>query len=88
MRFIPDPALSPGIYQHFKGGTYHVLGVAEHTETHAKLVVYLPLEGEFAGLLRVRPLAMFEESFSREDYPGWDRRFKLLASRNILADVN
>jgi hypothetical protein len=51
--------LSPGRYRHYKGGEYEVYGVARHSETDEKLVVYRPLYGE--GALWVRPLEMFTE---------------------------
>ena len=47
-----------GIYRHYKGGYYLVLGIAEHTETHETVVVYVSLTGiELPGpRMRVRPL--------------------------------
>jgi len=48
-----------GKYKHYKGNYYQVEGVATHSETEEKLVVYRPLYGE--GALWVRPLAMFME---------------------------
>lgn len=51
--------ITPGIYQHFKGGTYEVIGVAKHSETMEEYVVYKHLDGEPS--LWVRPRAMFEE---------------------------
>lgn len=30
----------PGLYRHYKGGYYRVVGLAEHESTGAKLVVY------------------------------------------------
>ena len=50
----------PGRYRHFKGGEYEVLGVARHSETGERLVVYRPLYGD--GGLWVRPAAMFLET--------------------------
>lgn len=47
----------PGRYRHFKGNEYEVLGIARHSETDERLVVYRPLYG--AGELWVRPLSMF-----------------------------
>ena len=38
---LPDTPL--GLYRHYKGGEYEVLGVARHSETHEPLVVYRPL---------------------------------------------
>ncbi len=32
--------LQPGLYRHYKGGTYQVIGVARHSETDEQLVVY------------------------------------------------
>lgn len=52
-------ALGPGIYRHYKGQHYRVLGVAKHSETEEELVVYQALYGEFG--LWVRPAAMFAE---------------------------
>ncbi len=50
----------PGRYRHYKGGEYEVQGVAIHSETGERLVVYTPLYG--GGGLWVRPLSMFLES--------------------------
>ena len=50
----------PGVYRHYKGREYRVVGVAKHSETEEELVVYQPLyEGTYP--LWVRPLAMFVE---------------------------
>lgn len=52
--------LQPGRYRHYKGKDYELIGVATHSETQEKLVVYRTLYGAFD--LWVRPLAMFTES--------------------------
>lgn len=48
-----------GKYQHYKGNFYQVEGIATHSETEEKMVIYRPLYGE--GELWVRPLSMFNE---------------------------
>ena len=48
-----------GKYKHYKGKNYEVIGIAQHSETLEKLVVYKQLYGD-SGLW-VRPLAMFLE---------------------------
>lgn len=48
-----------GVYQHYKGKYYQVLGVARHSETLEPLVVYQAFYGDFG--LWVRPQAMFQE---------------------------
>jgi hypothetical protein len=54
-----DHELTPGPYRHYKGRLYDVIGVATHSETGERLVVYRPQYGERA--LWVRPLAMFTQ---------------------------
>ncbi len=51
--------LRNGLYRHYKGNDYQVIGVAGHTETEERLVVYKALYGEMG--LWVRPLSMFIE---------------------------
>jgi len=48
-----------GIYIHYKGNQYEVLGVAIHSETEEELVVYRALYGKYT--LTVRPKKMFLE---------------------------
>ncbi len=55
-----DTGLRPGRYRHYKGNDYEVIGVARHSETEEKLVVYRCLYGDYS--LWVRPLTMFIET--------------------------
>jgi len=55
-----EPLLRPGLYRHYKGPRYEVIGTATHSETEETVVVYRALYGEFG--LWVRPLAMFTET--------------------------
>ena len=48
-----------GIYRHYKGGEYEVLGFAVHSETLEDMVIYRALYGERGTW--VRPLSMWEE---------------------------
>lgn len=49
----------PGLYRHYKGLLYEVLGTARHSETLEPLTLYRALYGERG--LWVRPAAMFNE---------------------------
>ena len=53
------PPIINGIYKHYIGNTYKVIGLATHSETEESLVVYQKLYGDFSWW--VRPLAMFAE---------------------------
>lgn len=59
-----------GKYRHFKGSEYQVTQLARHSETEEWLVVYYPLYGsiETTGQPEywVRPLAMFDETITRD----------------------
>ena len=50
----------PGLYRHYKGHHYRVLGLARHSETEEVLVVYDALYGSRGRW--VRPAAMFVET--------------------------
>ncbi len=54
-----EDTIQPGIYEHYKGHQYRVLGVAQHSETLEKMVVYQAQYGEKG--LWIRPLGMFLE---------------------------
>lgn len=60
--------LKPGIYRHFKGNRYELLGVARHSESLEPMVVYRALYGEHG--LWVRPAAMWSETVERDGYCG------------------
>jgi len=67
-------SIQTGIYQHYKGQQYRVLGVARHSETEQQLVVYQTLYGKYD--LWVRPLTMFLETVEVEGIQ--QPRFKLV----------
>ena len=50
-----------GIYRHYKGKEYLVLGVAKHSETGEILVAYIPLYAVEGPQISVRPYQMFIE---------------------------
>ncbi|SDH44128.1 DUF1653 domain-containing protein [Pseudomonas panipatensis] len=52
--------LQTGLYRHYKGQQYRVVGVARHSESDEPLVIYQALYGEFG--LWARPLSMFTEA--------------------------
>ena len=57
---LPEP-LRAGVYQHYKGKLYLLLGVAQHSETGEPLVVCVPLYAAPGYRLVARPLAMWSE---------------------------
>ncbi|MFH0969578.1 MAG: DUF1653 domain-containing protein [Patescibacteria group bacterium] len=63
-----------GIYQHYKGKFYKVIGVATHSETLEKLVIYQAMYGK--KKLWVRPLGMFMEKIKING--KLEKRFKYI----------
>ncbi len=53
-------AIIPGIYEHYKGKKYRVIGEAKHSETMEDLVLYEPLYDSISRYW-VRPKEMFLE---------------------------
>jgi hypothetical protein len=57
---LPPLIATPlGLYRHYKGGEYEVIGTVRHSETLEPLTLYRALYGEQG--LWVRPAAMFNE---------------------------
>lgn len=73
-------SLTTGIYQHYKGQQYRVLGIAQHSENEQQLVVYQALYGGFG--LWVRPLSMFIETVEIDGL--LQPRFALLQAEESL----
>ncbi|MDD2681236.1 MAG: nucleotide exchange factor GrpE [Patescibacteria group bacterium] len=55
--------LQTGIYQHYKGGKYELLFVAEQTETKEAMVIYRSLKD---NKVWVRPLSNWQEKIEQE----------------------
>lgn len=53
--------IKSGIYEHYKGKKYRVLGTVKHSETLEDLVLYECLHENKLSKLWVRPLSMFIE---------------------------
>ena len=81
-----DEPLRCGIYEHYKGQQYLLLGVARHTETGELMAVYVPLyglPGQGGVQMAVRPLEMFTEQVvvGAETRP----RFRFMGERSLAS---
>lgn len=52
--------IQPGLYRHYKGKDYLVIGTAVHSETREMMVLYTPRYESDEGLV-VRPLELFTD---------------------------
>ena len=68
--------IKPGIWRHYKGNDYMVLGVAIHIETEEEFVIYRSLYGSYR--LNIRPKQMFLELVGMPEYNYKGPRFKLI----------
>jgi len=66
-----------GIYRHYKGHEYEVIGVARHSETLEPMVIYRAMYGEHEYW--VRPVGMFLEKVLIDGVE--QPRFTLITSR-------
>jgi hypothetical protein len=79
--------MQTGIYEHYKGKRYEVIGIARHSETLEEQVVYKALYSspDFGtNALWVRPRAMFEEEV--EVRGKLVKRFRYTGSSDITID--
>lgn len=51
-----------GVYRHYKGNKYEVIGMATHSETLEEMVIYKALYDD--GKVWVRPAAMWNEEIT------------------------
>lgn len=58
--------IKPGIYQHYKGPKYKVLGVFKHSETLEEFVTYEALYNNPESKLWVRPIDLFTDEVEWE----------------------
>lgn len=73
--------IHPGLYKHFKGNQYRVIGTGRHSESLDELVIYRALyhsADHGAHALWVRPKEMFFDEVKKPEYTG--ARFVLVSS--------
>ncbi|PJE64912.1 MAG: DUF1653 domain-containing protein [Candidatus Ryanbacteria bacterium CG10_big_fil_rev_8_21_14_0_10_43_42] len=62
--------IQKGIYKHYKGKMYLVLGEVTHSETMGKMVLYIPLYGAFRMFVRPKDMFLEEVTMPEYDYTG------------------
>lgn len=79
---VPQDAPQPGIYKHYKGNLYQVLGMARHSETEEWMVVYQALYAERG--FWTRPLSIWLEPVqAAHDGTVPPTRFALVTANDI-----
>lgn len=60
----PQKIIIGGIYKHYKGNIYKIIGIAKHSETCEDMVVY---QSQKDGQIWVRPILMWNEYVPKAD---------------------
>ena len=63
-----------GRYRHYKGNEDEVIGIAYHSETLEKIVVYVSMKDDTT--LRTRPLKMFLSEVEKDKYPEVKQKYR------------
>lgn len=63
---MSEPLHINGLYEHYSGRQYRLIGVAKHSETLEELIVYEPRYNNTESKLWVRPKAMFFEDVEKD----------------------
>lgn len=72
-----------GLYQHYKGGNYQVIGVCRNEATLEEMVIYRHLDGDYG--LWVRNKAVFLEEIEFEGKKT--ARFKFIRNLDVTAPI-
>jgi hypothetical protein len=78
--------IRPGVYRHYKGGLYVVIGTARHHETGREFVVYHAMEphgDESVISWNVRPVT---GQYGDED--GWNTQIQLTTGGGVFKSVD
>lgn len=83
MQHIPQPH---EIYRHFKGNTYQIITIAEHSETGEMFVIYQAMYGNYKTY--ARPMDIFLEKLDKEKYPQatQEYRFELATTTQVIGE--
>ena len=74
----------PGLYRHWKGRTYRVLGLGMHTQSEEPLVLYY--QSDEPDKLWARPPGVFLEDVMVDGQPV--PRFKLLSEQEFKGEYH
>jgi len=74
--------LQPGLYRHFKGQTYYLLTIGQHTETHEPMVVYCAKDD--TAKWWIRPLEMWSQEV---EWPDGVRRPRFVYLGSVAESV-
>lgn len=77
--------MQSGLYRHYKGGVYQLIGLAAHSETGEALVVYVSLDASLPGFrMRVRPRSLWDDDV---EWPDGNTRPRFIFIGEVLREA-
>lgn len=75
-----------GIYKHFKGTLYVVMGIGVHTETEESMIIYKAYKDTDKSTIWIRPYKDFISKVDKIKYPTVEQEYRFEFIKMIIEE--
>lgn len=75
-----------GIYKHFKGTLYVVMGIGVHTETEESMIIYKAYKDTDKSTIWIRPYKDFISKVDKIKYPTIEQEYRFEFIKMIIEE--